>query len=150
MSVKIIPEKIHLIDFQIVRAEIYNPDVFNDSEIEAYKNNFDFKLAFNFEEKKIRATLIVDVETVSFPNKNISEAKIHFELNYFILVENLEDLSVLHKNNQLELKLGLGNTIASIVYSTSRGVLMTRLQGTSMSKYIMPVIDPNSLTKNHK
>ncbi|MNY64312.1 hypothetical protein D3C86_2014030 [compost metagenome] len=39
----------------------------------------------------------------------------------------------------------LGNALASITYSTSRGILMTRFQGTVLSDFILPVIDPNSL-----
>jgi hypothetical protein len=39
----------------------------------------------------------------------------------------------------------LGNALASITYSTSRGILMTRFQGTALSDFILPVINPNNL-----
>lgn len=67
---------------------------------------------------------------------------------YLIKVDNLEELAPLNKNQAaVELHSTLANAVASISYSTSRGILLTRLQGTALQKFILPVIDPMSLLK---
>ena len=40
---------------------------------------------------------------------------------------------------------GLGSTLVSIAYSTVRGIIFTRTQGTSLGSVILPVIDPKKL-----
>jgi hypothetical protein len=40
---------------------------------------------------------------------------------------------------------GLGNALASITYSTTRGILMTGFQGTALCNFILPVKDPDEL-----
>jgi len=39
----------------------------------------------------------------------------------------------------------LANAIASISYSTARGIIVSRFQGTALCDFILPVISPNDL-----
>ncbi len=73
--------------------------------------------------------------------------KFHFV--YVFHVENLQELAIPDENKGISLNGGLGNALASITYSTSRGILLTRLKGTGLENFILPVIDPNSLLKKH-
>ncbi len=145
MSAKVIPDKIHLKEFRIVEAEIKSPEFFGKNEINHYNSVCDFNMAFNLEDGLIKANLIINVHTVSNSNTNLQEAKVLFEMVYIFHIENFKDLAIQMPDDTLDLKGGLANAIASIAYSTSRGVLMTRLQGTVMSEFILPVIDPNEL-----
>jgi hypothetical protein len=61
------------------------------------------------------------------------------------MVENMEELLEADEKNKISYDAALGNAIASIVYSTSRGILMSRFQGTVFADFILPVIDPNQL-----
>jgi hypothetical protein len=62
------------------------------------------------------------------------------------MLTNLSDLvKIIDKTEQLEVNNGLANALASMTYSTSRGVLLTRLQRTALEAFILPVIDPNEL-----
>ena len=54
------------------------------------------------------------------------------------------------KNDSIELDPGLGNALSSITYSTARGVLLTRLQGTALQNFVLPVINPNKLLQQNK
>ena len=49
------------------------------------------------------------------------------------------------KEEEITIDANLGNALASISYATSRGILMTRFQGTALEDFILPVIDPNDL-----
>ena len=69
-------------------------------------------------------------------------------LNYQGLRENLEELASSKKNKRLHLNPALTNAISSVTYSTSRGILLTRLQGTALQNFVLPIINPNNLLVN--
>lgn len=144
MSAKLIPEKIHLIGFRILHAEMNSPLEFNIDSITSFDNSNSLDLAFGIEEGMIKAEFSVDITTIS-EDANEEEASAKFHFAYIFHVENFSDLVVVMEDNTLDVKGGLTNAVASIVYSTSRGVLMTRFQGTALANFILPVIDPNKL-----
>ncbi len=79
-------------------------------------------------------------------DKDSDTARGLFELNFVYHIENLSEL-VEQKDQQVTIDAGLSNALASITYSTTRGILMTRFQGTSLANFILPVIDPNRLAQ---
>jgi hypothetical protein len=141
---KLIPEKIEIINFKIIEGQINSPFEFDTDKVEGHSFDVDFEMGFNFEKKLIRTDFKVLVETKS-KNGNPKEAhgKFHFVFVYY--VENLEELASLDKDELINLEHSLANALASISHSTSRGILMTRFQGTALENFIMPVIDPNKL-----
>ncbi|MEZ4850575.1 MAG: hypothetical protein R3B93_18565 [Bacteroidia bacterium] len=139
------PQKIHLVNFKIIRGQIESPFGFDQEKIEDYSFMVDFDMAFNLEEKLVKADFSVEIKTVSAEEQD-EEAFGLFSFVFIYEVENLEDLAEA-KNDGIEVQGGLGNALASITYSTSRGVLMTRFQGTELESFILPVIDPNNLLK---
>ena len=72
----------------------------------------------------------------------------NFHLVFVYRVENLEELAKPDKNNLLDLYPALGNALSSITYSTSRGILLSRLQGTALQNFVLPIINPNKLLHN--
>ncbi len=150
MSVKVIPEKIHLQAFRIVDAQMQSPFEFESDKIERFETTSDFDLTFNWEDSMIKADFKVDVKSFSLANTNKDEASALFHFVYIYYVENFKDLAQILDNETLDLKGGLANAIAAITYSTSRGILMTRFQGTALSDFILPVIDPNKLIRAKK
>jgi hypothetical protein len=60
-------------------------------------------------------------------------------------VENLNDLAKPDDKNLIELHPGLAKALSSVTYSTSRGILLTRLQGTALQNFVLPIINPNTL-----
>jgi hypothetical protein len=71
-----------------------------------------------------------------------------FTLIFIYRVENLEELAIEDKNKKLNLNPGLANALSSVTYSTSRGILITRLQGTALQNFVLPIINPNNLLRN--
>jgi hypothetical protein len=89
----------------------------------------------------------VSVKTDS-KGENESEANGNFHLIFIYRIENLEELAIPEKNKRLNLNPGLANALSSVTYSTARGILLTRLQGTALQNFVLPIINPNNLLHN--
>ena len=138
------PDKIEIVDFKIIKGQINSPFDFEIENVEGHKFNVDFELGFNLDDKLVKADFSVNVETKS-KEADIEEAIGAFSFVYVFYVDNIEELTTLEKDQTVTLHPSLGNALASITYSTSRGILMTRFQGTALSDFILPVINPNNL-----
>lgn len=145
MSAKVIPEKIHLQGFRILHAEMKSPFEFDMHQIASFENDVKFDLSFNLEDNMVKADFEVTINTISTENTNREEASAAFSFVYIFHIENFKELAKVVNNDSLEIHVGLSNALASIVYSTTRGVLMTRFQGTALADFILPIIDPAKL-----
>lgn len=139
------PEKIQLTTFKITRGQINSPFEFDNANVEGHNYNVELELGFNLPDKLIKADLSVTVDTKSIENTNEDEASGSFSFAYVFYIDNLEELTSLENGDIVIMHPALSNAIASISYSTSRGVLLTRFQGTALSNFILPVINPNDL-----
>lgn len=137
-------EKIEIVDFKIIKGQINSPFDFEKEKVAGHTFNVDFELGFNLEDKLVKADFSVHVETKSNED-SIEEAVGNFSFVYVFYVDNIEELTALEKDETITIHPALGNALASITYSTSRGILMTRFQGTVLSDFILPVINPNDL-----
>jgi hypothetical protein len=145
MSANILqPEKIEIVDFKIIKGQINSPFDFEIEKVAGHTFNVDFELGFNLEDKLVKADFSVHVETKSNEN-TIEEAVGNFSFVYVFYVDNIEELTTLEEDETITIHPALGNALASITYSTSRGILMTRFQGTVLSDFILPVINPSDL-----
>ncbi|MFV8271558.1 hypothetical protein ACNQGP_16705 [Flavobacterium sp. GT2N3] len=145
MSANILqPEKIEIVDFKIIKGQINSPFDFENEKVAGHTFNVDFELGFNLEDKLVKADFSVHVETKS-DEDTTEEAVGNFSFVYVFYVDNIEELTTLKKDETITIHPALGNALASITYSTSRGILMTRFQGTVLSDFILPVINPNDL-----
>lgn len=147
MSVNLLkPEKIEIVDFKIIRGQINSPFDFEDDKVQGHNFDVDFELGFNIPDKLIKADFSINVETNS-EIEGTEEATGAFSLVYVFHVDNMEELTKLEEDKTVTISAALGNALAAITYSTSRGILMTRFQGTALSNFILPVINPNKLTE---
>lgn len=140
------PEKIEIVKFKIIKGQINSPFDFEEDKVEGHSYNVNFELGFNIPDKLIKADFSVNVETKS-NKESAEEAMGTFSFVYVFRVDNIEELTKSEKDNTVSISPALGNALASITYSTSRGILMTRFQGTALSNFILPVINPNELLK---
>lgn len=134
--------KISIADFRIIEGQISSPFEFDSNKIQSFESSAELDLGFSFDGNLAKADFSVTVSTVS---SNEIETTGKFQFVFIFHVENLEELAILDSNNKIELDYGLANALSSITYSTVRGILMTRFQGTSLENFILPVIDPNNL-----
>jgi hypothetical protein len=138
------PELIHILSTQLVKCSIECPFEFNNANVEGFVFDVDFEMAFNLEDSLAKTDFKLEITTKSKEAVE-QEARGSFHFVYVYKVANLKELAVPDQSNDLVLDQGLGNALASITYSTSRGILFSRLNGTAMEKFVLPVIDPDNL-----
>ena len=141
---QLIPEKIEMLHFAILKGGIDCPLEHTNEKVSNFEYNVDFELAYNLDELIVKTDLEIHVETKS---KDQEEATGAFHFAYWFQVDNLKELIIKNEKEEI-VSPHLGNALASITYSTSRGILMTRFQGTALSNFILPITDPNELLKS--
>lgn len=141
------PEKIALIDYKMIKGQVDTPENFDVSKVVGHQLDNSLQLGFNLEDKLAKADFTVSIKTNS-KEQNESEASGNFHLIFIYRIENLEELAMPEKNKRLNLNPRLANALSSVTYSTSRGILLTRLQGTALQNFILPIINPNNLLNN--
>lgn len=143
------PERIALIDFKMIKGQVDTPENFDISKVIGHELDNSLQLSFNLDDRLAKADFTVSVKTDS-KGENETEATGNFHLIFIFRIENLEELVTHEKNNRLNLNPVLANALSSITYSTSRGILLTRLQGTALQNFVLPVINPNKLLQNNR
>ncbi len=138
------PDKLSILEYKLIKGQIDTPEDLVVDHIEGYNLDNTLQLSFNLEEKLIKADFKVDIRTDS-KGKNPNEALGVFHLAFIFRIENLDKLVILNKKNVVELHPHLGNALSSITYSTTRGILMIKVQGTALQNFILPIINPNKL-----
>lgn len=143
---RIEPEKIVIREFRLIKGLVDSPFNFRISAIKSFDFNVDFNTGFNLEENLIKADFNIQVSTISEAATEEANCTYHFVFIYY--VDGLSEHAQLTPEGIVDWNPFLANAIASITYSTSRGILMSRFQGTVMKDFILPVIDPNALLTN--
>ena len=143
------PDKIKILNFSIIKGAIENPFDFDNSVVAGYDFDMDYEVGFNIDEKLAKTDFQVDIKTQSETHQD--EAKGLFHFSFVFSIENMEELVKKKKKvDTVQIDANLGNALASITYSTSRGILMTRFQGTLLKDFVLPVIDPNNLVNKEE
>jgi hypothetical protein len=143
------PEKLSILDFKFVKGQVETPEDFDVTKIEGHHLENSLLLATDMSQNLIKADFNIEIKTDS-QGQNIEEATGSFHLVFVYKVDNLEELANWENPNILELNPVLGNALASITYSTARGIMLTRLQGTAFMDFILPIINPNKLLHHKK
>lgn len=136
--------KISISDFKLLKGQVEASDSFVNENVKNYHSEATIHIGLSLPNKLLKADIIIQITTQSEP-PNDEEASGLFHLVYIFKVENLEELATPIENNLTQLDNSLWNSISSISYSTSRGVLITRLQGTALQNFILPVINISEL-----
>jgi hypothetical protein len=139
---KVDPAKITIINIKTLKGNIDAPTGADSSAIENYEFNFGLGTGFNMSQSLVGLTLTIEIDTFDKHGVplNIRGAYTH-EVQF--KVEDLADFVDLNEEDSSAVMDNvLGGTLLAIVYSTVRGIIFSRTQGTSLNAVIMPVIDP--------
>lgn len=136
-------DRITMREFRLVKGQIDSPFDFKISNIKSFEYKVDFNTGFNFEEGIVKVDFIIDIASVS--KEPTKEATCFYHFVFLFHVDDLAENASVAEDKTVDWNPFLANAIASIAYSTSRGILMSRFQGTVMQDFILPIIDPNNL-----
>lgn len=138
------PAKIALRKVKIVRATIDDSNSAVTVDIKGFRTDIVLNTALNLEDKLVKTELELKIEADSETSFTaICSYNIHFTFH----VDNIDELTRL-ENDALTLSKSLHGTLASISYSTARGMLLDRLQNTVFQDFILPVVSSNNLVKS--
>lgn len=144
------PEKIIILECKMTKGQVDTPAEFDVHHIKSYQLDNSLQLGFNLEEKLAKAELSIAIKTQSEPvNFTSKEATGTFHFVFIYRIDNLQEFISTDKHT-MNVHPVLGNALSSITYSTARGILLVRLQGTALQNFILPVINPNSLLHNNE
>ena len=148
---KVDPEKIHLQGIKVLKAHFEVEEELMDKATGLSHFNVDLEgsPAYGFEEKVVRFRLQIAIQGFNKEKKKIG-VRGKYCIDSIFYVENLEDFMSTDENKEI---LGVDKTfaatIAGISYSTSRGIVLDRTQGTEFKGVILPVINPYDLLKKN-
>lgn len=144
---KIIPEKIHVVSIKLLSSNLYTTDEFlkkNSDLINQVKINYAQNSSFDVESRKVRIILNIQLIAVDQEEKEIGLTG-EYEIDFIIYIENFKEFLKQDANDNLVIDSLLGATMMGIIYSTARGIILERTQGTFFDGVILPVINPNAL-----
>lgn len=137
-------ENIKILGWKLLLEQINSPLDFDTSLISWHGFHVDMNLDIDPDDDILKADLRIEVITES-EGDNMEEAQAVFHILYFIRVEDIADHTISREAEKIVLHNDLGNYIAAITYSTSRGILLSRVVGTALKDFILPVIDTDPL-----
>ena len=142
VDIQKVTDHLSMVDYKIIKGKIETPEDFEPDDVTGYTVNDNLKLSFSPAKKWIKADYEIGVNTCC---KSCPEASVFFHFVFIYSVDNFEELTSIKENTEIEVNPLLENSIAAISYSTTRGILLTRLQGTVMSDFILPITNTNTL-----
>lgn len=141
------PELIHLIGVRVMKAHMQVTDEFmeNPKEVPSFKLGSKSETGFNVEENYLRFRLFIKLEGQNEVNSTLGiEGEYIIEFQY--IVDNMRDFISYEENKEdYTVDSQLGATIAGISYSTARGIVLERTNGTYFNGVILPVLNPREL-----
>lgn len=108
---------------------------------------FSFSTITNIERLQKLIRFLIDVEITNVDAKNVpTGTRASFTNEFVFKIDNLEELVMFNegmKTAQIDIELGIA--MAGMAYSTMRGIIHMRTQGTVLNGIILPVVKPINL-----
>jgi hypothetical protein len=143
------PENVKILGYKMVLEHIQSPVDFDTELIYYHGFHVDMELNIDPEDDLLKVDLRFEVITDSEGN-NMEEAQAVFQLIYYLRVIDLDAHTILREEERIVLHQELGNFIAALTYSTSRGIILGRVPGTGIKDFILPVMNTDSLLNGNQ
>lgn len=147
---KINPEKINIINIKTKKGNI---DAGDDNQLQNIRGyTFNFNVGSGFNQDKNIFGIELSVEIIAMDNSDVPLGpKGAYTIEVLFNVENLQDFIEIKDDANPPLIDGLlVSTLGGIAFSTIRGIIYTRTQGTSLGAVILPVLDPKRLMEANR
>jgi hypothetical protein len=135
-------ELVQLEDIIITNARIEN----NTDLVALEKNKYFFEIEYSFNlgvnesEKRIRVVFTCSIKTFQKADNAAVEINAKFDIGFIFKIDNFSDL--VGESPDFAVNSDLVISLSNIAYSTSRGVIFTRCQGTILKSLIL-LIQPS-------
>ncbi|AZI31926.1 hypothetical protein [Kaistella carnis] len=132
-------DKLHFLSFKTIEENVSVPEFFNENLINEFDTTNKVDIAFNIEQKLIRAQFDIEVATIS---ANEKEAKTNLKFVFIFKCDNMEELAKAQQKDAAEIDANLGFAVSAISHSTARGILLVKLSDNVFSDFILPIVKP--------
>lgn len=138
------PRKLRLFDIKTIKESL-NVTTLDDSSVAEFVHKHVLNIGFNAEERGVKVDLILSVRAKEMPSREI-ESKLELTTSFFYELENFGELVAFDNDGNLsDVNEELLAALASVSFSTFRGILFTKTQNTPFSKFILPVLSIKDL-----
>lgn len=141
------PNKIHLETVRVISGSVNSDPNVDQSQIVEFKTSFEVSQGVAPETNSVRFIFHAKLDAIT-ENSVVLAVNAEYTIEYVFVVENLVDFFE-KKDNIVLLDMGMAAVLMGIVYSTTRGIILTRTQGTLMDGVLLPVLNPRDLIKNN-
>ena len=142
--------KLHVLSIKTIKGNI-NAELYDEAVvIDGHQFNINIEDGFDFNKKIMGITIEVNIQAV---NNVLGEVPVTGSYTHEIIfeIDNLQDFIDTTIENEIT-KYVMDASMAvipiSIAYSTIRGIIFNRTQGTPLGSVILPIIDPKEFLKN--
>ena len=146
---KIDPNKILITSIKTLKGNINSTDEESEMIVKQYQIECTSESTVNIDEKLIRIIFKIDIFVIDESDEKTGTYA-SYTNEFIFLVDNLDKLTKLLDNGVVEIDVELSKTLLSISFSTSRGMIYNRTQGTILNGIILPVVNPNDLLNSSK
>ncbi|WP_316813242.1 hypothetical protein [Pedobacter heparinus] len=145
----VVPEKIFISSINITNAQVNTAQGIASNSWDKMEYQVKTKSQFSRNTNDCKIVLSTDFRKNDENREPIISA--NFTIEFVFIIENLDEFRFVdekkNENEEPTIKIhkDLGIALMSIVYSTARGIILTRTAGTVLDGAILPVIDPASI-----
>ncbi|EAY23884.1 hypothetical protein [Microscilla marina] len=142
------PDKIQVSRVTVFKSNIEASTSFLNGRATPVSHKFSFsqETGLDLEQSLIGIRLYVLLDGQD-ENDELLELKGRFGIEFEFEVENLRDFVEVKNSGEIILDAVFAATIMGIAYSTARGIVFQKTEGTILSGVILPILDPASLLK---
>jgi len=145
-NAKVDPAKISLVGLRVLKAH-FESSITDINEVALARFNVGMKSesAFNLQENYRRLVIFVKIKAVG-EGGAVLDAVAEYQIAFDFIIDNLNDFVEFEEDKEhFNVSPVIGATVAGIAYSTCRGIVFDRTQGTDFNGVILPVINPHQL-----
>lgn len=138
------PEKIHIVSLKTLKGNINGSGDIEESMILGHTFEFMVGIGVDPDEKIVGLELIINIRATGKGNEDL-QVEGSYTHEVVFQVENLEDFLKITENEPPVIDHIMNATLTGIAFSTVRGIIFSRTQGTSLGTVILPVVDPKKV-----
>jgi len=141
------PTKIHLFSVNVFQGGLKtDPALLESSQVEIGKSahfnmGVEQELAHNIEDRLTRIRLYFQLIGLEKESGEAIGLEAEYGIEFHFKVDNFSDF-VKDKDGEVLVDRHIAATLLGIAYSTARGILLERLQGTLFGSVLIPVVSP--------
>lgn len=141
-------EKVSLDEVIITNASIENKTDITSLDKKQFLRRFSygFEAAADIEKNKLKVLFTCEMKTERKADGEPIDISGTFEISYTFTVKNLGELASID-DKQIKIDNKLLISLFNLAYSTSRGVIYTRCQGTIVNDFILPILPTSKLNE---